>query len=244
MGVALLPRLSQAVQAEDRVGAQSAMDEAIGFSLALTLPAAAALIAMPFFLIDGLFTRGEFHAVDAHATASALFHYGWGTPAFVLQQLFSRAFFARGDTRTPMRFALIAVAINIGLGVLLFHAIGVEGIAAATATASWINVTMMASTLIRQGAYTPSRATITRIAKLLAASVAMAVLLGVASAFRVNIQAVLGRKEIAVVVTAIWGAVIYVGLLLAFQAVSWTEVRGALRRKARPKGGATARKLG
>ena len=41
------------------------MDEAIGFSLALTLPAAAALVAMPFFLIDALFTRGEFHQRDA-----------------------------------------------------------------------------------------------------------------------------------------------------------------------------------
>ena len=243
MGVALLPRLSQAVQAEDRVGAQTAMDQAIGFSLALTLPAASALIAMPYFLIDGLFTRGEFHAVDAHATAAALFHYGWGTPAFVLQQLFSRAFFARGDTKTPMRFALVAVAINIALGVVLFRAIGVQGIAAATATASWINVTMMASTLIRSGAYAPRPATLARIAKLLAASLVMAILLAVASACRPAIEAVLGRKEIAVVATAIWGAVIYVGMLLALQAVSGAEVRGALRRNARPTGGASARKL-
>ena len=235
MGVALLPRLSQAVQAQDRVGAQTAMDEAVGFSLALTLPAAAALIAMPYFLIDGLFTRGEFHAVDAHATAAALFHYGWGTPAFVLQQLFSRAFFAQGDTRTPMRFALVAVTINIALGVALFHVLGVEGIAAATATASWINVTMMAVTLVRNDAYNPSRATLARIAKLLIASAAMAVALALAAAHRSEIQAVLTRKEVAVVATALWGAVIYVGLLLALQAVQPHEIRRALRRSPRAR---------
>ena len=68
-GVALLPRMSVAVQKNDRAEQQTAMDEAIGFSLALCLPAAAALVGMPYFLIDGLFTRGEFHAYDAHATA-------------------------------------------------------------------------------------------------------------------------------------------------------------------------------
>ena len=63
----------------------------------------------------------------------------WGVPAFViLNQLFSRAFFARGDTKTPMRFALIVGgAVNIVLGSLtLFQARSASpGIAAATATA-------------------------------------------------------------------------------------------------------------
>jgi putative peptidoglycan lipid II flippase len=241
IGVTLLPRLSRAFQADDRVGGQAAMDEAIGFSMALTLPAAAALIAMPFFLIDGLFTRGEFHVFDAQMTGRVLFHYGWGVPAFVLQQLFTRAFFARGDTATPMRYALASVAVNIGLGIALFHLVGVPGIAAATAAASWLNVAMMATTLVRRGAYEPSSPAIIRMVKLLIASVAMAVLLGLASHYRHEIQSVLGRKEIAVAATALWGAAIYVGLLFALQAVTPDEIRGALRRRppvkaASPKG--------
>ncbi|MEI9965497.1 MAG: lipid II flippase MurJ [Caulobacteraceae bacterium] len=52
VGVALLPRLSRAVHAKDAAGAQVALDQSITFSLALTLPAAVALTAMPFFLID------------------------------------------------------------------------------------------------------------------------------------------------------------------------------------------------
>jgi putative peptidoglycan lipid II flippase len=231
MGVALLPRLSRAVQANDQVGGQAAMDEAIGFSLAMTLPAAAALIAMPDFLIDGLFTRGEFHTYDARMTASVLFHYGWGVPAFVLQQLFTRAFFARGDTSTPMRFALVSVAANIVLGVALFHLVGVQGIAAATAAASWLNVAMMSATLVRRGAYNPSRAAMTRVAKLLFASVVTAVLLSLAAAFRPDIQNVFHRKEIAVVATVLWGAAMYIGLLFALQAVTPDEIRGALRRR-------------
>ena len=237
MGVALLPRLSHAVQTKDHVGSQAAMDEAVGFSLALTLPATAALVAMPFFLIDGLYTRGGFHVVDAQATARALFHYGWGVPAFVVQQLFSRAFFARGDTRTPMRFALLSVAVNIGLGVTLFHVMGVEGIAAATATAAWLNVIMMGRRLMQLGAYNPGPAALLRIGKIVAASVVMTVVLALASHYRANIQNVVGHKEVAVGLTVIWGAAMYIGLLLALAAVTPAEIKGAMKRTPKVKAG-------
>jgi putative peptidoglycan lipid II flippase len=230
MGVALLPRLSRAVQANDRIGSQAAMDEAVGFSLALTLPAAAALITMPFFLLDALFTRGEFHVYDAHITAKVLFQYGWGVPAFVLQQLFTRAFFARGDTTTPMRLALVSVALNIALGVGLFLLVGVQGIAAATAAASWLNVIMMVTLLVRRGDYRPSPEAITRLGKLLTASALTAGLLGSAALHRGDIQAVLGRKEIAVAATVVWGALIYIGLLFALGAVTLEEIKGALKK--------------
>ncbi len=244
MGVALLPRLSQAVQAKDHVGGQAAMDEAIGFSLALTLPAAAALIAMPFFLIDGLFTRGAFRLEDAHATSHALFWYGIGTPAFVLQQLFSRAFFARGDTKTPMKFAMLSVAVNIAAGLLFFHLIGFAGIAAATALASWLNVTMMAATLQMQDHYSPSWETIVRLRKLIAASVIMGLVMATASWLRPHFQHFLLRKEIAVGFTVIVGAAAYVALLFAFKAVSRAEIKAALKRSPKTKSAPAAGDLG
>ncbi|HTX48659.1 MAG TPA: murein biosynthesis integral membrane protein MurJ, partial [Caulobacteraceae bacterium] len=113
IGVALLPRLSRAVHAGDSKQARGALDQAITVAMALTLPAAAALIAMPFFLIDGLYTRGAFKVADAVATGQALQQYGWGVPAFVLAQITNRAFFAQQDTRTPMQVALASVAVNI-----------------------------------------------------------------------------------------------------------------------------------
>ena len=173
IGVALLPRLSRAVHAKDGSAAQSAMDEAITFSLALTLPAAAALVAIPVFLIDGLYTRGEFTSFDALQTGHALFFYGLGTPAFVLAQLYSRAFFARQDTKSPMRFALISVAVNIVVGVALVYSIGFQGIAAATAIAAWLNVGQMAFTLSRRGHYRPSARAWSRIVRILVASLVL-----------------------------------------------------------------------
>jgi putative peptidoglycan lipid II flippase len=156
IGVALLPRLATSLQREDHDDTQAAMDQAVVFGLALSLPAAAALMGMPYFLTDGFFARGAFTHPDAAASAKLLFHYGWGVPAFVLIKILQPAFFARGDTRTPMVYSLVSVAVNIVLGVALFFTIGFPGIALATAAASWITVLQMVVRLT-QGPVDPSR---------------------------------------------------------------------------------------
>src|SRR6185437_3620387 len=108
----------------------------------------------------------------------ALMQYGWGVPAFVLAQIFTRAFFARQDTKTPMRLALITVGVNLALALTLYPLVGVPGIAAATAAAWWLNVIMMAVTLHRTGHYTPGRRAVSKVLRILAASVAMGAILG------------------------------------------------------------------
>jgi putative peptidoglycan lipid II flippase len=240
IGVALLPRLSRAVHSGDRDDAQSAMDQAITLAMALTLPAAAALVAMPGFLSDGLYTRGQFTAFDASQTAAALFFYGLGTPAFVLQQLYSRAFFARGDTKSPMRFALVSVAVNIAFGVVLFHLVGVQGIAAATAIASWLNVGQMAFVLARKGEYGPSLQTWSRLSRTLLASLGMGVLLATASHYREVVEAplralglhgrALGAKEVALALTCLAGLAVYPPLLFLFGGVKPAELKAVIRR--------------
>lgn len=238
VGVALLPRLSRAVHAGDKPQARSAVDDAITFSMALTLPAAAALVSIPFFLIDGLYTRGAFKAVDAHATAAALQQYGWGVPAFVLAQITSRAFFAQQDTKTPMQFGLASVAVNIVLGVTLFHVLGVTGIAAATSAAWWLNVVMMAATLARRGIYAPSARAWSHLARVLAASVALGLLLAAASHWRAVIEAPVAHvrlgplhaKEIAVLAVSVLAMAVYPLLLMLSGGLSPSQLRAALRR--------------
>lgn len=241
VGVALLPQLSRAVHAGDRDASQGAIDEAIVFSMALTLPAAAALLAMPFFLIDALYTRGAFTTFDAHSTAEALRQYAWGVPAFVLAQLFSRVFFASQDTKTPMRYALISVAVNVVAGVSLFALIGVPGIAAATSLAAWVNVLMMSATLARRGLYRPGAAAVSRLLRILAATIALGLLAGAASWNRDLLQGLLGgfhlgplgQKEIAVLLACLAIMALYPALLFASGGLTIAQARAALRR--RPK---------
>jgi putative peptidoglycan lipid II flippase len=241
VGVALLPRLSRTVHAGDDVGAQEAMDQAITFCLALTLPAAAALVAIPYYLIDGIWARGAFTHYDAAQTASALFYYGLGVPAFVLARILQTAFFARQDTKAPMRFALISVGVNIVLGIALFHVVGFSGIAAATAIAAWINVLQMGLTLSKRAHYSVSARAWSKIARVLAASLVLGAGLATASHFRPQLEAIvnlhlgpLGAKEITVLSLCVVGALLYPLLLILSGGLTLSEMKAALKRGPKP----------
>jgi len=132
------------------------------------------------------------------------------------------------------------VAMNIGLGIVLFNLVGVKGIAAATAVASWINVGQMAWGLSRKGHYNPSLQTWSRVARILAASVAMGGVLAAASHWRPLIEAPLrelglrghtvGAKEFALLLTVIVGAALYPPLVFLFGGVTPSELKGVLKR--------------
>lgn len=242
IGIALLPRLSRAVASDDRLQQQASMDEGVTLSMALTLPAAAALMAMPYFLIDALFTRGAFLQIDAINTARALFHFGWGVPAFVLIRILAPAFFARRDTRSPMIFALVSVAVNAGLAISLFHiGWGIAGIAAAVSAAAWTNVLLLAGTLWRRGHYRPSTQAVYRLIRIGLASAGLALVVGLAAASRSVIEAPVGdalgalgldvgAKEAALLIVTAAGGLIYVVLAFATRAITLAEVKGMLRR--------------
>lgn len=246
IGVALLPRLSRAVHSGDTKDAQGAMDEAIALALAFCLPAAAALIAMPYFLIDGLFTRGLFTTYDSVETAKTLLQYGWGVPAFVLTRILSPAFFARQDTKGPMTFALASVTVNVVLGIALFRLVGVQGIAAATSAAAWLNVALMMGALARRGTYRPSAAAWSRILRILLASLAAGLVMAAATHWRALVEApfefiqltiggtkALGAKEIAVLAVVAVAGLLYPLFLFAFGGLTLAEVKAALRRPAK-----------
>ena len=239
IGVALLPQLSRAFAGEDPREGRAVMDQALVFGMALCLPAAAALVAMPVYLVDGLFTRGQFVRADAVASGLILFQYGWGLPAFVLVKILQPGFFARQDTRTPMVFSLVSVAVNIALGVALFYTIGFTGLAAATSIATWITVAQMAFALGRRGAYTPSPQAWGRLVRISLAATGMGVFLALAAHHRAEVEALLGgfalwglrAKELGVLGVCLAGVGVYLVLLFASGGLTRAEIRAALRRK-------------
>jgi putative peptidoglycan lipid II flippase len=239
IGVALLPRLATAIQREDGDDAQAAMDQAVVFGLALCLPAGAALMAMPGFLTDGLFARGAFTHADAANSAHLLFHYGWGLPAFVLIKILQPAFFARSDTRRPMIYSMISVGVNIGFGVALFYLIGFQGLAMATAIASWLTVLQMWLRLRATHTWRPSARAWGKIVRVTLASAGLGVLVALTSHFRPVLEAPLaglalgplGAKEITVLLVCLAGGLSYPVLLFALGGVTPAEARAALRRR-------------
>jgi putative peptidoglycan lipid II flippase len=153
VGTALLPALARHVRADDRVGAKRLEARAIEASLLLALPAAIALMVAGRPIMIGLFARGAFSVENAIHTAGALAAYSAGIPAYVLAKTLSTAYFAREDTKTPLKFSLITVGLNTAFALFFVLALGfgIVGISAATGITAWINVAMLAGGLRRRG---------------------------------------------------------------------------------------------
>ncbi len=243
IGVALLPRLAQAMATEGSDDDTKAIDEAVVLSLAFALPAAAALVVMPFFLMQGFWTGGQFTIDDARATANALFHYGWGVPAFILIRILAPPFFARQDTKSPMRFALIGVAMNIIVGASAFFTLrhfghpGYVGLAVAASVAGWTNALLLGVTLLRRKYWRPEKWVVSKLIRIMVATIIMGCVLGFAATYRVPIEAwfdsriILGKEVATILVCAIGGAM-YVASAFALKAVTMADIKTALRKPA------------
>jgi len=177
VGTALLPTLSRQLSAGDTAAAMHNQNRGLEFAFLLTLPAAAALVAIPDPIVSVLFERGAFDKTASAATAAALAAYATGLPAYVLIRVLTPGFFAREDTVTPVRIAAVAMVVNILLNLILMQFWGHIGIALASSLSAWINALALAWVLRGRGHLsTDSRLNI-RVPRITVASLLMALAL-------------------------------------------------------------------
>jgi putative peptidoglycan lipid II flippase len=151
VGVVLLPELARALKSGHMKEAAGIQNRSLEFVLFLTLPAAGGLWVLSDAIIRVLYERGAFSAENTAVVASILAIYGLGLPGFVMIKALQPGFYAREDTRTPMRFTIVSVIVNSALAISLFPLIAERGIATAEATAGWINTVLLFATLVRRG---------------------------------------------------------------------------------------------
>jgi putative peptidoglycan lipid II flippase len=182
IGVVLLPDVSRHLRAGNHAAVMDSQNRSLEFAMLLTVPAAMALFVVPTEIVRVLFERGAFTTEDTPYTAEALRIFALGLPAFVLIKVFSPAFFARQDTRTPMRFAAWSLTANtigsVGL-FFLFRSLGWMphlGIAVATTLGGWMNALLLYRGLKSHGFFEGDA----RLRKALPRIVLSAVLMGLA----------------------------------------------------------------
>lgn len=147
----LLPLLSRHEANGDDEKVRHYMSRAIQFCLVLGLPAAIGLALAAQPIIQTLFEHGAFKHEDTIQTSQALAAYALGIPAFLLAKVFASRFFARQDTRTPVRIAILSMASNVILALLMLGLLGHVGMALATSVATWINAGLLYLNLRKRG---------------------------------------------------------------------------------------------
>ncbi|MGB0695671.1 MAG: murein biosynthesis integral membrane protein MurJ [Rhodospirillaceae bacterium] len=241
VGTVLLPVLSRDLRAGREVEATQQQNRAIEFALLLTLPSAAALAVIAWPIVVVLFERGAFTPADSAATAAAMTAFALGLPAHVLVKVLAPGFFAREDTKTPVKIAAVALAANVVLNLVLMGPYGHLGIAAASSIAGWLNVVLLAIALRRRGHLSLDDRLVSRAPRILIAALGMggAVLAldqGLLAPLTSDWHGGLLANIIALTALILSGMALYGGACLALKVSSPAELKATLRRRsAKPK---------
>ncbi|WP_322894093.1 MULTISPECIES: murein biosynthesis integral membrane protein MurJ [unclassified Yoonia] len=231
IGVVLLPDLSRRLRAGDLAGGKDAFNRACEVSLALTIPAAVALMVIALPLVSVLFERGAFGADDSSATAFAVAVYGLGLPAFVMQKTLQPLFFAREDTKRPFYYALAALVMNAALAVGLSPFIGFIAAAYGTSLTAWAMVWLLwrGSRNMGEAADFDMRFK-TRLPRIIAASVAMGLILAALAYVMAPFFAIPTWRYLALLILIVAGAASYFGIGQIIGAFKLAEFRRAMKR--------------
>ena len=153
-----LPMLSSHFAAKKMRAFSTTLDWGLRVGALVTVPAALALYALAEPIMATIFGRGAFSAMDASMAALALQAYSTGLPGFVGVKLLAPGYFARHDTRTPVRIAVFCVVVNVLLSLVLMRYMGHVGLALATGAAALLNAFLLWRGLLHSGVYVPGPA--------------------------------------------------------------------------------------
>jgi len=177
VGTAILPLLSRQVRTGEEREALLTLNRGMEYALALTLPAALALVVLAHPVMRVLFAHGAFDHTAAERSAQALMAYAVGLPAYVLAKVLAPGFFARNDTKTPVKIGLAMVALNLVLNLAFMRPLQHIGPALATSLAAMCNVCLLGGLLARRGHFHLDQALAGRALRMLGAALVMAVVL-------------------------------------------------------------------
>jgi putative peptidoglycan lipid II flippase len=174
VGTALLPLMARQLRAGQIAHAMHSQNRALELALLLTVPAAIALMVLCAPIVSVLFERGAFGAEASRATSAALAAYAIGLPAYVLVKVLTPGYFAREDTRTPVKIAIVCLISNVVIALALIWWLAHVGIALATAISAWLNAGLLGRGLWRDGLLQPDAQLRRRLLGILGTSLAMA----------------------------------------------------------------------
>ena len=173
IGTVILPQLSKYIQNNKEDKIMLIQNKALELSLFLSIPASIALLVGSEQIVSALFGYGSFNEFSVKNSATALFYFALGLPAFSLIKVFSSFFFARHNTKIPFYISLFSVLLNILISVFYFKTIGFIIIPIATSISSWFNSIILFLFLKKKNLFNFNLIFINRFIRILIAAIVM-----------------------------------------------------------------------
>lgn len=176
-GVALatvvLPHLSKQFAKKDERGFSSSIDWAFKLILLIGLPCSLGLILLATPILSTLFQYGRFGAQDVTYTSYSLMALSSGLVAFLVVKIMVSAFYARQDTKLPLKVALIAIVCNVIFNCALIGPLKHAGLALASTLSQCCQLAILLYVLIKNGYYRPLAGWLKYSMQLIAANLGM-----------------------------------------------------------------------
>lgn len=153
LSTVLLPHFANAISKGDHHQANFSFQQAMLGGISLAMAATVGIVVLADEMILTLLQHGAFTVDAATATALAMAAYTLGLPGYILTKITSTAFFANGDTRTPVKAALYALALNLVANAVFMQFLGHVGIALATAVSGWGHALLLMFWLKKTGIF-------------------------------------------------------------------------------------------
>ncbi|PCD90598.1 murein biosynthesis integral membrane protein MurJ [Vibrio mediterranei] len=173
----ILPALSRKHVDAHSEGFASTMDWGVRMVILLGLPAMLGLMVLAKPMLMVLFMRGEFTPHDVHQASLSLLAYASGLLNFMLIKVLAPGYYSRQDTKTPVKYGIVAMVSNMVFNAIFAYFYGYVGLAMATALSAFINMALLYRGLHLQCVYQISRQTIGFVARLVMAAVVMVLVL-------------------------------------------------------------------
>ncbi|OOF39104.1 murein biosynthesis integral membrane protein MurJ [Rodentibacter mrazii] len=160
---------------QSAVDFRNTMDWGVRMILLLGVPAAVgiAVLAQPMLLT--LFMRGSFTFNDVHSASYSLWAFNAGLLSFMLIKILANGYYARQDTKTPVKIGIIAMVSNMGFNVLAIP-FSYVGLAMASAMSATLNAYLLYRGLVKSDVYHFSRQSAVFFVKVLLAACVMGAL--------------------------------------------------------------------
>jgi putative peptidoglycan lipid II flippase len=232
LGTVLLPTISRQLGRGAEDEAMTTQNRGMELALFLTLPATIALMVCGMPIVAALFQHGHFTAVNSYATAQALAAFSIGLPSYILVKVLTPGYYARSDTRTPVRYATISMAVNLILNLAFIVPLGHMGPPLATALASTVNVALLYRTLVSRGQFTPDAQLRRRAPRMLVAALIMGVVMFFLNdLFQPYVTGPSLARWMAMVVLVGTGGLVYAAAVFATGALRPRDIRQLVRSK-------------
>ncbi|MGI3102227.1 murein biosynthesis integral membrane protein MurJ [Vibrio alginolyticus] len=169
----ILPALSRKHVDAQNEGFAQTMDWGVRMVILLGLPAMLGLMVLAKPMLMVLFMRGEFSPQDVHQASLSLFAYASGLLNFMLIKVLAPGYYSRQDTKTPVKYGIIAMVTNMVFNAIFAYFYGYVGLAIATALSAFVNMALLYRGLHIAEVYQITKRTVFFIIRLAIAGAAM-----------------------------------------------------------------------